>query len=84
MSAVREKNPDALIVFAYGMMMSGETLKGFEADVQTIVRELGASDAGVFAVKLPTNQAAGNGHPSIDGHTEAAEILADFIKKNCL
>ena len=83
-SAVREKNPDALIVFAYGMMMSGETLKDFEADVQTIVRELGASDAGVFAVKLPTNQAAGNGHPSIDGHTEAAKMLADFIKKNCL
>ena len=83
-SAVRGKNPDAVIVFAYGMMMSGETLKSFEADIQTIVRDLGASDAGIFAVKLPTNQAAGNGHPSVDGHTEAAEILADFIKKNCL
>lgn len=83
-SAVREKNPNAIVVFAYGMMMSGETLKGFEADVQTIVRDLGASNAGVFAVKLPTNRDAGNGHPSVEGHTEAAEILADFIKKNCL
>jgi lysophospholipase L1-like esterase len=83
-SAVREKNPNAVVVFAYGMMMGGETLKGFEADVQTIVRDLGASNAGVFAVKLPTNQDAGNGHPSVEGHTEAAEILADFIKKNCL
>lgn len=81
---VREKNPDAVVVFAYGMMMSGDTLDSFEADIQTIVRDLGATDAGVYSVKLPTNQDAGNGHPSIEGHTEAAKILAEFIKENCL
>ena len=81
---VREKNPNAVVVFAYGMMMSGDTLTSFENDIKTIVRDLGATDAGVYAVKLPTNQDAGNGHPSIDGHTAAAEILADFIKENCL
>ena len=83
-ATVRTKNPNAIVVFAYGMMMSVETLNTFEADIQTIVRDLGAGDAGVFAVKLPTNQAAGNGHPSADGHTAAAEILAEFIKENCL
>ena len=81
---IREMNPDAKIILAYGMMHSGDRLANIEAKLNQVVERVGGADSEIWAVKLPTNTAAGNSHPSAAGHTEAAKVLADFIQKNCL
>lgn len=81
---ISEMHPGASIIWAYGSMMSGATLTAFEAKVKTVVSEMGGSEAGFYSVKLPTNTAAGNGHPSAEGHSLTADILSEFIKDNCL
>ena len=77
-------HPGAAIVWAYGSMSSGEKLAGLEKKVKTIIEEMGGSEWGFYCVKVPTNTAAGNGHPSAEGHSQTADILAEFIKENCL
>ena len=81
---IREMNPDAKIILAYGMMHSGDALTNVEGKLNQVVERVGGADSEIWAVKLPTNQAAGNGHPSAEGHTDAAKVLSDFIQKNCL
>ena len=81
---VSEQNPDAKIIWIYGSMMKGDALTGFESKVNSVITDMGGAAAGYYSLKVPYNQSAGNGHPSADGHTETANVLAEFIKNNCL
>ena len=81
---VRAVNSDAKIIWIYGSMLTEDRVTGFEEKIQTIVRECGGSDAGIWSLRVPYNQSAGNGHPSDAGHTETAQVLAKFIQDNGL
>ena len=65
-------------------MMSGNTLTVFENKLKTIMADMGGEAAGYYMVRVTTNTAAGNGHPSAAGHTAAAEDLAKFITEKGL
>ena len=81
---VREKNPGAKIVWAYGSMMSGSNLSKFEDKVEKIVGDLGGADAGLYMVKLKTDTSGGHSHPSVSGHVASAQTLTEFIRTNCI
>ena len=81
-SKVKEMNPNAQIIWIYGSMLTNDRLPGFEAKVLDIVKQSGGKDAGVWSLKVPYNQSAGNGHPSDEGHTQTAQALYQFIKDN--
>ena len=81
---IKAMHPDAVIVWAYGSMMSGNTLTVFENKLKTIMADMGGEAAGYYMVRVTTNTAAGNGHPSAAGHTAAAEDLAKFITEKGL
>lgn len=73
---VREKNPDAKIFWAYGMMdtSAGEW-------VQAALESVGGEEAGFYFVSLTSNGEGGNGHPSAAAHAENAEILVKAIRE---
>lgn len=81
---VREKNPGAKIVWAYGSMMSGSNLSKFEDKVEKIIGDLGGADAGLYMVKLKTDTSGGHNHPSVAGHVTSANTLTEFIRTNCI
>lgn len=81
---VWEMNPDAKIIWAYGAMMTGDTLTDFAGKIQAIVSELGGETNGVYAVALQYDQSAGNGHPSEQGQQQSADILTGFIREHHL
>ncbi|MBP5292496.1 MAG: hypothetical protein J6023_00025 [Clostridia bacterium] len=77
---VRRNNPDALIVWAYGLMGTGMA-PALEAAVQQVKK---AGDDDVLFLKMnPLNQAkegiGTHGHPSIQTDIERALTLAQFI-----
>lgn len=77
---VRAKNPDAMIVWAYGMMTQSR------GDcIAAAVKQLNdEGDSDVFYLSLPTMSAAKegvgtHGHPSYLSHLKAAGVLAEFL-----
>lgn len=79
LTQIRALYGEVPIVWAYGAMMSGDVLTVFEGKLNTILSDLGGEDNGFYAVKIPYDQSAGNGHPGADGHTAAADVLSDFL-----
>ena len=77
LTLVREKNPNAKIVWIYNMMTSG-----VNDQVQEIVREFGGAEKGYYCVKLTMNTSGGGWHPNLEGQQKFADELADFITKN--
>lgn len=73
---VREKNPDAKIVWAYGMMDQSA-----EAQIKAALAAAGGEAAGFYYVSLVSDSTGGNGHPSVSGHEQNAEILTEAIRK---
>ncbi|MBQ7107648.1 MAG: DUF4886 domain-containing protein [Clostridia bacterium] len=72
---MRQKNPNAKIVWAHGMCATEPTQY-----VKAAVEELGGATYGVYEVQLPYNVDGGNNHPSVAGHEAMAEELSTFIK----
>ncbi len=77
LTLVREKNPNAKIVWIYNMMTGG-----VNDQVQDIVREFGGAEKGYYCVKLTMNTSGGGWHPNLEGQQKFADELADFITKN--
>ena len=73
---VREKYPDAKILWAYGMMEQSA-----ETQIKAALSAAGGEEAGFYYVKLASDGSGGNGHPSAAAHEENAEILTEAIKK---
>ncbi len=76
---VREKNPDAKIVWATGMMGIA-----FKPGLTEIVEKLGGAEEGYFFCVLPKGTSGGAGHPNEEEHQAAADELIAFLKENVL
>ena len=76
---VREKNPNAPIVWIHGMMTTGVSTM-----IEEIVAEFGGADAGYYACRLTQNNAGGGSHPSLSGQQTFADELVAFLEANGL
>ena len=78
LALVREKNPDALIVWAYGMLgfeMEPYILKAFE-------KRKAAGDSRVLYFRMPAMEPGEEGsrdHPGYPIHRRAAEAVAAYM-----
>lgn len=72
---VRLKNPNAKIVWAYGMATS--PAKGL---LQKAIADLGGEEKGYYFCDLPRNIAGEKGHPVVESHQNAAKVLIAFMK----
>ena len=72
---VRLKNPNAKIVWAYGMATN--PAKGL---IQKALSDLGGEQAGLYFCDLPGNIAGEKGHPVVESHKNAAKVLIAFMK----
>lgn len=78
LALVREKNPDALIVWAYGML-------GFEMEryiLQAIESRKAAGDGSVSYLRLPAMLSGEEGsrdHPGYPAHQRAADSVAECL-----
>ncbi len=79
MTMAREKNPNAKIVWVTGMM--GVT---YQTELTAAVAELGGAQSGYFFTILPEGTSGGEGHPNVQQHQAAAEVLTAFLLENCL
>ncbi len=79
LEVVRAVHPDAKIVWAYGLMgtdVTNQIKKGIET--------FGGEAKGVYYCALQTDWSGGGGHPSLAGHSKAAETLTKFINDKVL
>ena len=76
---VREKNPNAPIVWIHGMMTNGVS-----SMIEEIVAEFGGAEAGYYACRLTQNNAGGGSHPNLAGQQKFADELVAFIQANGL
>ncbi len=76
LTLVREKNPDAKILYAYGMMDTS-----FFPYIEAAVKELGGAEKGFYTLKLSPNGAGGNGHPNLKAHEDNAVTLANKLRE---
>ena len=72
---VREKNPDSLIVWAYGMMDTSAA-----SMIQAAVEDVGGSGKGFYFVLLSPNGEGGNGHPTLAAHQQNAKTLENYLR----
>ncbi len=72
---VREKNPNAKIIWAYGMMTSAT-----DTIIPAVIEELGGADNNYYCVDLTQNKEGGNGHPYYTAHTVMATELTAYIR----
>ena len=79
LTLVREKNPNAPIVWIYGMMTNN-----LNSMIEEIVAEFGGTEAGYYACKLTTNTSGGGWHPNLAGQRKFANELVAFIQANGL
>ena len=75
LTLVREKNPNAPIVWIYGMMTNN-----LNTMIEEIVAEFGGEEAGYYACKLTTNTSGGGWHPNLAGQKKFADELVAFIR----
>ena len=79
LTLVREKNPNAVIVWTYGMMGSG-----IRSSLEGAVKQLAdAGDDKVFYLPLAnyvsSTEGVASGHPTVQTHINRSIVLADFI-----
>ena len=75
LTLVREKNPNAPIVWIYGMMTDN-----LNTMIEDIVAEFGGEEAGYYACELTTNTSGGGWHPNVAGQKKFADELVAFIR----
>ena len=77
LALVRQKNPDAAIVWAYGAMDHDHpSVAWIKAAVETFARQ----DKTAYFVHLPENTSGWANHPNVQGQTAIAEVLAKEIR----
>lgn len=73
---MRKKNPDAEIIWVYGMMR-----KDYEASYKAAVQYMNdKSDSKVHILEMTPDTTALEGHPSKAAHAEYGKQLADYIR----
>ncbi len=71
---VREKNPNAKIVWVYGMMRDDAT-----SIIKKAVADMGGKSSGIYSLELPTSTDGAKGHPSLEVQTTYAQKLSAYI-----
>ncbi len=78
LKTVREKNPGATIIWAYGMMDEDhDNVAWIEEEVQNFAQ----SDSNTYFVHLPENTDGWAAHPDVNGHSDAADVLTQEIQR---
>ncbi|MEE1025717.1 MAG: GDSL-type esterase/lipase family protein [Acutalibacteraceae bacterium] len=67
---------DSTIIFAYGMMTEGAN--GFVS--YAVEKMIADGDENIYSVELPKGRNGGGGHPNMEQHAAAAEVLTAFIE----
>lgn len=73
---LRDRNPNAKIVWVHGMMTTNASSYILEA-----VSEMGGIANGYYTLDLPTNTAGGRGHPNLAVQATYAEKVSEFITR---
>lgn len=73
---IKKHNPDAKIVWIYGMLTN-------DADslIGEVIAEAGGADKGFYTLSLPQNTSGGQGHPNLAGQRVYADKVSKFIAK---
>lgn len=82
LSQVRQHNPQAWILWAYGML--GNRL---EPDISEAVEKYALDDRKVHYITLPectADKFGSTSHPGKRSHEEVAQLLETYIRDNCL
>ena len=77
LALVREKNPGATIIWAYGAMDTGHASNQW---IKTAVESFAATDGNAYYCALPLNNAGANAHPNLAGQQANATTLVNLIK----
>ncbi len=73
---LRDRNPNAKIVWIYGMMDAAANSFILQA-----VSEMGGASNGYYSLELPKNRNGAHGHPDLASQTVYAEDVSEFIEK---
>ncbi len=76
---VRAKNPNAKIVWIYGMMKDDDN-----AMIASLIEENGGAAEGLYSLELVTNTAGAGWHPSAAGQQKFADDLVAFLNSDVL
>lgn len=76
------KNPDAKIVWAYGMMVSG--MSGYNQAIIEAISGMGGEENGLYTVSLPSGNHGAGGHPDSAEQQAAADTLTAFLRERVL
>ena len=76
---VRAKNPDAKIVWIYGMMKDDDN-----AAIASLIEENGGAAEGLYSLELVTNTAGAGWHPSAAAQQKFADDLVAFLNSDVL
>ena len=71
---VRQHNPNAKIVWIYGMMQSST-----DTIIKNLVSSSGGAAAGYYALALPYDGAGGQGHPGLAAQTVYANKVTEYL-----
>ena len=77
LALVRDKNPNATIIWAYGAM---DTAHDSNQWIKTAVENFAATDGNTYYVPLPLNNSGANQHPNQAGQQACANTLVNTIK----
>ncbi|MGN0976125.1 MAG: GDSL family lipase, partial [Gemmiger sp.] len=82
LTTVRRCNPNAILIWAYGMLGFGSTGEALRRAMERYRAETGDNRA--YFVELPNTTAETMGarqHPGAESHRRAAEVLIPFLKE---
>lgn len=73
---IREKNPNAKIVWLYNMMTYGANML-----IDKAIKEMGGEEKGLYTLMLETNLEGGGGHPDLATQTIYADTICNFLRE---
>jgi lysophospholipase L1-like esterase len=76
MALVREKNPNAKIIWVCNMMTSD-----VNTYVESAVEKFGGENANAYSLQVTKNTAGGKNHPDVAGHKVMADEITAYINK---
>ena len=75
LAMLREYNPNAAIIWIYGMMTDGANDR-----ILAAVNKMGGKEAGLYTLRLPQNRSGGSGHPGLAVQETYAETVSGYIE----
>ena len=73
---IREKNPNAKLVWLYNMMTYGANML-----IDKAIKEMGGEEKGLYTLMLETNLEGGGEHPNLAAQTTYANTICNFLRE---